>query len=196
MSNTKLAAESIIIFQDKTCDKTKDFSIFVDNITQNQNETNENPNPPKKYNEDGSLFVYDANQTEMNANRREPLKVISQPGSGAPKFEMTIEQSALASQQYAMNETSDFDPGAASTRFITKTMKNGPNSIENSRIDFEPPASSTCFLKPILKSKDNQKKDSDTKNEVFWHKIADNTYTNENAIISEGNFFFALTNLT
>ena len=193
MSNSSKAAESIVIYQDTTCDKTKDFSIFVDNVSQNrtaQAESDPSVVPPKIYNEDGSIFVYDLE----NQNKREPLKALSEPSRDAPRFEMTMnDQSAVVRNDTAfsfhhrscLDETGEFDPGAASTRFMPKSIRNVPSN-ETSRIDFEPAVSSTCFLKPILKSKDNQKKEIDTKNEIFWEKVGENTFNNENVALNEG----------
>ncbi len=181
LSNTK-AAESIFIFQDNA-EETKDFSIFQDkSLCQNSlQQNNEKANRIKKYNEDGSLFVYDANQTEITY-KREPLKLISKPASETtPLFEMTIEQSAMTTTRndYSTGGVTDleetnnrieFDPDSASTRFIPKKADyNNVDSNNTSKIDFEPPAASTCFIKPILKSS----------------KISQDVFNNENKNLAD-----------
>lgn len=116
-------------FQSQQQSSSKDFSIFVDQPTSSQTSNNLNTfklpsipgnNLPNKYNQDGSLFVYDQ-MTENLKQTRKPL------GS--------IDDLKLLENEKGPEIELDFN---TQTTSLTK------------QIEFEPPIASTRNLRPIL----------------------------------------------
>ncbi len=109
-------------------DQSKDFSIFKDD-SKLEDLTAPPVKPIKKYNEDGSLFVYptssaDTSLENANSNKRKPLRVLS---------------------EQEVSEEIEFDPPMMASTCNFKQMKNKLKSEDMD--DFEPSAASTCNYK-------------------------------------------------
>ncbi len=101
-------------------DQSKDFSIFKDETKLGDSAS---AKPVKKYNEDGSLFVYPTSSAdsslENNGNKRQPLRVLSEQVSDEIEFDPPMMASTCNFKQMKSRlkseEMGDFEPAAAST---------------------------------------------------------------------------------
>jgi hypothetical protein len=132
-------ANSIFIYQDSEASVTG---------SQQENQPKETKTS-KKYNEDGSLFVY---ENSIDHNKRKALKVLADHSMDAPL--MTMSPSTI-----------DFEPPMASTCNFKQ--------LKNKMISFDPVSSSTCNLKNILNN--NNKPQNDNASERLLETILDET---------------------
>lgn len=148
---------SIFIYQDRNYEETmkfpkmanhnrSEFSIFADQQTSMIN--HEKPKGTKKYNEDGSLFVYpnSADNSLDGNSRRKPLQVLSEHSltSAGP----VLSNSTLANE----NSEIDFDPPVMASTCNFKQLRSQMKS-DKPDLQFDPSSSSTCNLKNLKAGK-------------------------------------------
>jgi hypothetical protein len=142
-------------------DTTKDFSIFADKEESLVN-SDSKPKGSKKYNEDGSLFVYPNSADSSLDNKRKPFQ------------ELAIRSASPASESIDI----DFEPPIMASTCNFKQLRDQAKGKRD--VEFEPTASSTCNFKNL---KANSEKERE--HERFLETILDTTDTETDENSSE-----------
>lgn len=128
---------------------TKDFSIFAD---KEESLVNQDQQPKqqgsKKYNEDGSLFVYPNSADSSLDNKRKPFQELAVP---------SVDQSDI-----------DFDPPMMASTCNFKQLRAKEKASKD--VEFEPSSSSTCNFKNM-----KAKMDKEREHERLLETILDTT---------------------
>lgn len=118
-------------------DQSKDFSIYKDDQKSSLNLENSTTKPSRKYNEDGSLFVYPNSSADNSLDSKEPkrkaLKMLAEPMVSA-EADIDFEMPMMAS---------------------TCNFKQIKSQMKSSELEFDPAAASTCNFKNLKNQKES-----------------------------------------
>lgn len=131
---------------------TKDFSIFADKEESLVNQDKQPKQGSKKYNEDGSLFVYPNSADSSLDNKRKPFQELAVPSSNP------ADQSDIDFEPPMMASTCNFKQLRAQAKEKAKD------------VEFEPSSSSTCNFKNM-----KAKLDKEREHERLLETILDTT---------------------